>query len=885
MTRSPALALPRVWVLDSDLLSGGWIRAVTWFAAIKIAAGLSTLGYEVFEDPEILATRLPLFAAYLLIFSGAAALLAIRSRPDEPAWLLGGSFLLVASAWADAPITRFALSWDGQSSPAFLADLQVVAFLPYFVWLFVAAFPAGEVLGRARVGVRTGARVSLFVGLVLFVVNLLIGIGLSTSALPLPFAALRRTAMGAYWPVLYSLIAAALGVALWRSRRVAVGERRRVALFITAIVIGSAPMLFMIIGGFLSPRVAAVWDHPRGSFIALAAVDLGLLSIPLTTAYAVLVHRVLDLGFVLRRALRYALGRHGIAMVTAIPFAMLLVLLYQSRDQSLRVILLGPQALGLAALTLVGLAALRVRSRLLTALDERFFRREYDAREILSGLIDRTRKASSAKEVSRLVRQDLERALHPLSTGIFLGNSSADLVEVAELARPFKPEFRLWPELEARRAPIEIDLSLSDESGALAENEKLWLTDAGYQLLVPLLGADGTLLGLLALGERASELPYSRDDRLLLTAIGEACAVAIEARLLARETDEASAPLGVTAATRTTPRPSRPVPKVTAEPQWYERPGWECQRCGLVDSAERPTCSSCEGKRRPNGLPSVLLGKFRFLQRIGEGGMGVVYRARDLGLSRDVAIKTLPRVSGALAVRLRREARAIASVTHPNLALIYGSESWNGTPLLVLELLAGGSLDDRLKAGPLPIEDALMIGVKMSSVLGQVHERGILHRDVKPSNIGYTEDGTPKLLDFGLAKLILEARSSSPPGPAVRCHDEPASPVISGTLPYLSPEALARKRPDYSLDLWALNVSLFEAICGNHPFSGRSSEETMQRIRGGWSRRLGDQLPLDRPELRDLFASTLSASPRRRPATARDLAGRLAAAAATGSTH
>ena len=154
----------------------------------------------------------------------------------------------------------------------------------------------------------------------------------------------------------------------------------------------------------------------------------------------------------------------------------------------------------------------------------------------------------------------------------------------------------------------------------------------------------------------------------------------------------------------------------------------------------------------------MLPGKFRFERRIGTGGMGVVYRGIDLSLGRAVAVKTLRRVSPEDAMRLRREARTAAAVSHPHLAPVYGMETWQGTPMLVMELLEGGTLTQRIEKGRLEAAETVELGIAMAEALEHLHASDILHRDIKPSNIGYTRDGTPKLMDFGIARVMFDLR-------------------------------------------------------------------------------------------------------------------------------
>jgi serine/threonine protein kinase len=177
--------------------------------------------------------------------------------------------------------------------------------------------------------------------------------------------------------------------------------------------------------------------------------------------------------------------------------------------------------------------------------------------------------------------------------------------------------------------------------------------------------------------------------------------------------------------------------------------------------------------------------------------MGVVYLATDLVLGRRVALKTLPRVSDSLAERLEREARAMATVLHPNLALIYGAEQWRGSPVLIVEYLEGGTVLDSLRRGPFTLRETLGLGILIADVLDRLHGAGILHRDVKPSNIGYTLSGVPKLLDLGLAAAFAPHYAENGPSSrrAIVSSLQGEYAVTSdsrqlGTLRYMAPEAL-----------------------------------------------------------------------------------------------
>ena len=225
------------------------------------------------------------------------------------------------------------------------------------------------------------------------------------------------------------------------------------------------------------------------------------------------------------------------------------------------------------------------------------------------------------------------------------------------------------------------------------------------------------------------------------------------------------------------------------------------------------------------------IGSHKILSLLGAGGMGEVYRARDTKLGRDVAIKVVANVflsDPERLARLEREARVLATLNHPHIGAIYGLEEAEGIRGLVLELVEGATLAERLASGPLPIQEALTVARQIAEALEAAHEKGIIHRDLKPANIKITPDGTVKVLDFGLAKVFAREGSGNDWSqmPPITI-EETREGVIAGTAAYMSPEQARGKAVDKRTDIWAFGCVLYEMLTARPAFRGETVSDTI----------------------------------------------------------
>ncbi len=277
--------------------------------------------------------------------------------------------------------------------------------------------------------------------------------------------------------------------------------------------------------------------------------------------------------------------------------------------------------------------------------------------------------------------------------------------------------------------------------------------------------------------------------------------------------------------------------------------------------------------------PGTRLGPYEIVESLGAGGMGVVFRARDERLQRDVAIKLLPLDAlgdDSLRARFHREALALAKLSHPNIASVYDVGDHDGASYLVMECVPGQSLAERLTAGPLPVPEVISLGIDIATAMEEAHERGIIHRDLKPANVMVTPKGRAKVLDFGLAKLV--ARDDE-----TRAAYTLETVGMVGTLLYMSPEQAAGGAVDARTDIWSLGVLLYELLSGTPPFNGAGTLGVLSAIAQESPRPLPSRRLAIPEKLERIVMRALEKDPARRYQTAAEMRRDLVAVSSGGA--
>ena len=840
-----------------------WSRCLEICVSFLLCIAVVQLAVAILGAPAVLGRVAWLHVANVVIFGAGGVVLLAGGGRDSRLPLLGGLFVTIGSAFAASLIP----SAEAGRVPlaAVFRPLLPEAFLPLMLWRFVREFPVDTQQPRARRLADLLVNVSFGVGAMLFTMNAVgdLGDGKTSVRLMALLDLVERTdAVSVYWPLLFAIATPAIPYLLWKTRFAGREDRRRVRFFVGALAVGLTPFALAVVA---TPFVPALRDglvQQRLGVVLYAA----LASIVPITAYSVAVDRVMDLRFLVRSTLKYATARYAVWAMSLGPIAYVGFDIYANQQLTIAQYIDRSRPVGPLALSALGLVTLTVRQHLLRAIDRWFLVEPSDQSQALARLEERFRTADSVRGITQALAGELSWAIPARSVAVLLVNDDGtELIPVEGTTGPIRRESTLVEILHSTRGDVQFDArALRSIGRLLLPADRAWLRDSGAQLLAPLIGSGERLLGMVAVGETGSGLPYTAPHSALMAAACGRAAMQIENRRLRRRAG------GETLLRRD--RGERGL-------NWTDEPVVQCPACALVWRPATRRCS-CGAATIAGALPLLIRGKFRLERLIGVGGMGVVYCAVDMVLDRKVAIKTLPMLQSASAERLHREARTMARVLHPNLALIYGTEEWRGTPMLVVEYLAGGTLRDGIRQGPQSFAKVIDLGIVLADALDRVHGAGVLHRDVKPSNIGYSSDGRPKLLDFGLALLgpVPSVRSATGPlseeaREALDRSTDPGSTVtvadrLVGTPLYLAPEALAGTTPQPSFDLWGLALVLYEALAGRHPFAAKDSATVLAAVERARVPDIRDFRPTCPVGLAELLENALSGSLSRRPPSA-----------------
>ncbi|MCY3819096.1 MAG: serine/threonine-protein kinase [Gammaproteobacteria bacterium] len=841
-----------------------WNRILETGVAVVLAIAVARLAVVVVSVSAPACTTDWTFVLNALLFGAGGVVLLVGGARDRRLPLLGGLFLAISSAFVTVLMPSVGACFDGGLAAA-LRPFQPEAFLALMLWRFVQRFPVDTQrptlsrISRALVDASFGA------GAVLFTISAIGDLGWTIPAWSTAAFELldRDDPYSAYWPLLLAIAAPAVPFLLWKARLEAHEERRRVMFFVGALAVGLTPFVLVVVA---SPFVPVLWDAAVQERVGVVLYAALASVVPITT-YSVAVDRVMDLKFVIRTTAKYALARFAVWALSLGPIAYVGFDIYANQQLTIAEYFERSRPIGPLALSAVGMITLVARQQLLLAVDRWFLAEPSAQSHTLDRLEQQLRKSDSLRGVTRALAAELGRALHAPTVNVLLVNDDGtELVPVEGSTGAIRRESTLVEVLHSTRGDVPLDAhALGGLARLIPPVERDWLHASGARLLCPLVGSTAMLLGFVAIGEAKNGLPYSARHFPVVAAACRRAATQIENRRL-RD--------------RTAHKPYQSGNRSDQGLDWRDEPAVYCPACSLVWSPETPRCS-CGTATTVAALPLFVHEKFRLERLVGAGGMGVVYLAVDMVLDRTVAIKTLPSLRSESAERLHREARTMAKVLHPNLALIYGVEEWRGVPMLVVEYLDGGTLRDCIRRGPVSYASAIDLGLVLADVLARVHEAGVLHRDVKPSNIGYTSDGRPKLLDFGLALLDRGAQSPRPIGEplsdavreALSRSTDPGSTVtvadrLVGTPLYLAPEALAGVTPQPSFDLWGLGLVLYEALAGRHPFAAEDSAKVLAAVERADVPDIRDYRPTCPLGLAAFLRAALSPKVSRRPATA-----------------
>ena len=776
--------------------------------------------------PVIVGLLVSLVSSFVVVYSRpedrvarlGALLLASMACVSAPLWPTG-----LAGTWRHLPVLAGALLWP--------ACLSTVSVGPIMFSLF-AVFPR-NVIRRRWIWIAALMPATVVTAWVGYYLTLVVYQPEHSFDLYLPdwFVIVGPLSFPAYF-------AAGIAMLVWNYRRLAdLNERRRVRVLLLGIAAAGVGLLYVAVA-----VVITEFGFRSGSRSVIAG--LLFVALPCSFAYAIIAQRLFDIRIIIRQGLQYAFARRSILLFVPALAAGLVVDLVVHAERPLIDII---QARGWAYGTLAGLAAVAYRNRdgWMAWLDRRFFRERYDAHQILRQVVEDVQAAASLDTVAPVVMSRMSTAFHSTFVALLVCEPHQRNFHVLAVA----PDTSVVPRLTRDSKLVGLVRVLGKPIGlssypALFDDE-LPAEDAAairatrVDLVAPIVTAAGHQReALLVLGTKRSEEPYDRDDRQLVTSVAASLALLLERRPEEGGPDDAFA---------------------------------ECPKCGACDGINAARCAADGTPLVRMSIPRVLGGRYTIHRRLGRGGMGTVYEARDGALERLVAVKVIRddmAGSPGAADRFRREALVAASFAHPNVVTVYDfGITDNARGYLVMERLNGATLRETLQRdGRLTVPRALHVMRGVCQAVDAAHRRELVHRDLKPDNIFLTKEEVPKVLDFGIAKFVQSALDSA----ALT-----VTGAVVGTLGYMSPEQVRGGAPNSSWDVWALAVVAYEMLAGGRPFAETSSVDWFAAVaRGTWVRLADRQLELP-SALDSVFARAFSLDPAERPSGGLILMGSL----------
>jgi tRNA A-37 threonylcarbamoyl transferase component Bud32 len=758
------------------------------------------------------------------------ALVIVLKRPDDAvarvgAWLLAtiGVFKIVlpgriAAVWRDLPAAVSALFW--------LPHVSDVAAAAVF-FTFFASFPR-------KIFRSAGDWLVLWLPMAIALVRPL------QFAFQMVYAPEKATGRAYQGQVLtavtaFYIIAALTALTANYRRLTDVNERRRVKILLVGALVGLVP-------GFLV--VASYWMRSSAnmtqSIFASKATALGTLTLlffPISFAYAILRHRLLDISVMIRQGVRYALARHVLASLVPAMALLLTADVLLHSDQPLSTFLRG-RGWAYLAVGMLALVARAGQRQWLVSLDRHFFREHYNAQQILRQVSDDIRRVGDFERVAPRVVALIETALHPEFVALLLRQphevSYRVLVAVpAGLSPPpLRVDSTLLALLRVLGKPLEVSAGGAESlAQQLPPDEVRFLEESGIELLVPIVTNPDRAESVLVLGVKRSEEPYTRQDSDLLAVIAGNLALLLEGPA------------------------SASVPSTGT----FD----ECPDCGSCYDSGTACCAREGSPLVPVRLSRVLAARYLLDRRLGHGGFGTVYAAMDTALDRHVAVKVIRDdllMNDDVARRFQHEARMAAAFVHPNVVTVHDFGVAAGRAFLVMELLTGTTLRDALqRSGMFSATYTIRIMQHVCAAVDAAHRRQLVHRDLKPENIFLTHseaDDVAKVLDFGIAK-VLHGDSER----LARDTTGTGAGIVVGTLRYMAPEQLRGEDVQPAADLWALAVIAHEMLTGTHPFASHGAASVPED-------RLGSIAPIAGAAAERFFARALAIVPDQRPTSA-----------------